>query len=148
MLGSAECTAEILNCKHVAEGVDAALVESIKIDQAVAYLVRGVGEQQDDLLGAACDTFEADGEAVTAEYGENNANGLAAEFGFYVCSDVVDGCIVAIGACDNSLGDRDDVAVIEYKIVFLHSGKDRVTNNLDYVVALADNGSFDTSGNC
>ena len=48
----AEFLAELFERQNIAVRVDARLVELVPVDKAVAHLVRGVGEQQHDLLAA------------------------------------------------------------------------------------------------
>ena len=130
-------------CKseHVAIGIYALFVNGIKAYKMVSNLVRGVGEHQNDLFCTLCNAAQADGKTVAAEDGENNTNGLAAEFIFDVSSDIVNGCIVALSASNNCLGHSNDVSVAEGNTFNARSLQNGSGNDIHNVVAVSNNGS-------
>ena len=81
MADGAEDAAILGQREHVGIGVDAAVVHRILVKEVVADLVGGVGEHENDLLGAAGDAAQADGKAVAGENGEHDGDGLAAQLG-------------------------------------------------------------------
>ena len=134
----AEFLPELGGGQHVAVGVDARRVEPVPIDQMVAHLVRGVGQQHHDFAAAAGHAAQQQGEAVAAEDGEGHAHGAAAGFGAHVGSDLIDAGVVALGPGDDRLRHRDDVPVAGGDVCFLpglHHGLGRDGSD---IVALAD----------
>ena len=113
----------------------------------VADLVGGVGEHENDLLGAAGDAAQADGKAVAGEDGEHDGDGLAAQLGAHVGGNVVNRGVVAVGAGYDALGDGDDVPFVQLEAVLGHGGLNGVGGELDYVVAFAYDRGTDTSRN-
>jgi len=92
----------------------------------VAHLVRGVAEHQKDLLGALGDAPQADGEAVAAEDGEDNADGFAAELCANIRGNIINAAIVALRTCHDGLGHGDDIAVAGRNTAFLDGFQDGI----------------------
>ena len=142
----AEEFAIALQCKDVGVGIDAVLVQTVDAYEFVAHLVGGVGEHKDDFLASHRYAAEADGEAVAAEDGEDDADGASAGLGAYVLCNRADGCIIALRARDDGLGHADDVAVTDFEAFFLCGFQHTVGNYFCQIVALPDNGATDAAG--
>ena len=69
---------ELLLGKGIPVGIHPRLVQGLLAHQMVAHLVRGVGEHQHHLFGPPGKALQEDGEAVAAEDGEEDADGLPA----------------------------------------------------------------------
>ena len=108
----AELLAELLKRQNVAVRVNTRLVQLVPVDKAVAHLIRGVGEQQHDLLAAHGHAAQQQREAVAAHDGECNAHGAAAGLFAHVLGDLVERCVVALRTRHNRFRDRNHVAVM------------------------------------
>ena len=135
-----------LQCQHVGVGIDAGLVNLIKGNEMIAHLVGGIAEHQYNLLGAAGDALEADGEAVAGQDGEHHAHGVATQLGLNVGSDGVDGSVVALGAGHDGLGQGNDVTVTQRKSFACGGGQHAVRHDSSQIVALSNNGATDAAG--
>ena len=135
-----ERRAELPQRQRVAVGVDPGLVQAVPVNQMVAHLVGGVGQQQHDLLTASRKALEQQGEAVAAEDGEGDADGFAAGLRAHVRGDLVDARVVALRAGHDGLGHGDDVAVAGGDSRLFPGLHDGVGRNLGDIVSLADNG--------
>ena len=93
------------------------------------------------------DTAQTDRETVTRKDGADDTDGAAAEFGAYILGDVVHRRIVTLCACDDRLGDRNNVAVTECKAVTFSGSKNTVCYDLCKIITFTDDGTADTSGN-
>ena len=142
----AEQGAVALQSQDVGEGIDLGFVQLVQGHQLVAHLVGGVAEHQDDLLGAAGDTTQADGEAVTGQDGENDAHGLAAQLGADIGGNGIHGGVVALCAGHDGLGQRHNITVANFIAFTLGSFQNAVDSNFGQIVALTDDGAADTSG--
>ena len=148
MAGRAEEFLKAFAGQHVGVGVDVRLVDLVDVHEGVADFIRRIVQHQNDLLHAARDAAQADGEAVAGEDGENDAYGAAAGLGLNVGSDVVYRAVVALRTGYDGFGDRDDVAVAERKTVALGGSEHAVRDDADQIVALTDDGAADAAGNC
>ena len=106
----------------------------------VAHLVGGIAEHQHHLLAAACDALQQQGEAVAAENGERDANGLAAGLGPDIGADLLHGGVVALAAGHHGLGDGHHVLVVRLDAVFTQRVQHGLHSNGHGIVALAENG--------
>ena len=122
------------NTHPASEGKD------IRVDQVVAHLVRGVGEQQHDLLAAHRHAAQQQGEAVAAEDGECHAHGLAAGPGAHVLGDLLAGGVVALAAGHHGLGHGHHVAVTGGDVVFSQCIQHGADGDVHHAVALAEDG--------
>ena len=86
-------------------------------EQGIAHLVRGVAQHQNHLLAAAGNAAQADGKTVTGQDGENNTDGLAAQLGADILGNGIDGCVVTLRTCNDSLRHSDDITVTDRKSV-------------------------------
>ena len=146
MLAVAEQFAIFNKVQHIRVGVDAGLVDLVEGYQRIAHLVAGVAEHEDDLLATLRNTAKHDGEAVAGEDREDDTDGAAAELALYVCCDVVNAYIVALGSCDDGLRQSNDVAVAKCKAFALCRAEHAVNSDVDKVVSLADDAATDASG--
>ena len=105
----------------------------------VTYLVRGIGEHKNYLLSALSDTAKADSKTVTAKNGEDNANGFSTEFSFYISCNIVNGCVVTLRSCNDSLCHSYYITVTDCKTVILRSLKNRISNDINNVITVTDN---------
>ena len=147
MLILAEQLAILLQGEHVAVGIDARLIDLVQGHQLVTNLVGGVGEHQDDLLTALCNTAQADCKAVTGQNGENDADRAAAQLCFDVGGNVLDAAVVALRASDDGFGQGDDVAVAQLKAFDLSSLQDAFGDESGEIIALTNDGATDAAGN-
>ena len=131
--------------EYIRVGIDARSIQLVKGNQLVTDLIRGVIEHEHDLFRTHSDTAQTDRETVTRKDGADDTDGAAAEFGAYILGDVVHRRIVTLCACDDRLGDRNNVAVTECKSLRLRSFQHAGCNNCRKVITLADNGAADTS---
>ena len=142
----AEELAVAVQRQQVRVGVDPMLVQPVETHQLVAHLVGRVGEHEDYLPASHRDTLQADGEAVAAEDGEDDADGLAAGLGTHVLRYGGNGGVIPLRTCYDGLGDADDVAVTEFESFFLSCFKNAGGHYFSEIVALADDGAADTAG--
>ena len=147
MLFIAEQLPVPLQGQHIAVGVDALFVQRVQAHQVVAHLVRGIAQHQHHLFGAPGDAPQADGEAVAAEDGENDAHRPAAQLGADIPGDVVHSGIVALGTGHDGLGHGDDVAVANGKAVLRGGLQHGIGDDLGQIIAAADDGRADAPGN-
>ena len=136
-----------LKTQHILVGIYALFIQGIQTYQMVADFVRGVAEHQDHLLGALGDAAQANGETVAAEDGENNTHGLAAKLFLDVCGDIINGAVVALGAGHDGLGHGDNITVADCKTVVRSGFQHGSGDDLSQVIALADDGGANASGN-
>ena len=132
--------------QHIAVRINAIGVQRIPIDQVVADLVRGIGEHEHDLLGAFGDAAQTDRKPVATEDGEDNAHGFSAELGANIGGNVVNGGIVALRPCDNSLCHADDIPVANREAFALGGLQDTVDNGFLQIIAFANDRGADASG--
>ena len=114
----------------------------------VAHLVGGVAHQDVGLLEGAGDALEADGDAVAAEDGEGQADGVGAELGGTVLGDGVHAGVVALAAGHHGFGHRHDVLILEFDVLLFAAGEDGVGDDLYKVVALTDDGAAHAARCC
>ena len=145
MLVHAEQLAVFFQRKHVGIGVHARRVDLVEGYQLVAHLVGGVAEHQHDLLRALGDAAQADGEAVAGQDGEDHADGLSAQLGFYVRRHVVHGGVVALRPRHDGFRHGDDVAVAQLKALAFRRFQHAFRHDLRDVVSLADDGAADAA---
>ena len=136
----AEFLAELFERQDIAVRVDARLVELVPVDKAVAHLVRGVGEQQHDLLAAHRHAAQQQGEAVAAQDGERDAHGAAAGLFAHVFRDLVERCVVALRTRHDGFRHGDDIAVARLDARFLPRFHHGSGSDLSNVISLADDG--------
>jgi hypothetical protein len=136
----AEFLAELFERQNIAVRVDARLVELVPVDKAVAHLVRGVGEQQHDLLAAHRHAAQQQGEAVAAQDWERDAHGAAAGLFAHVFRDLVERCVVALRTRHDGFRHGDDVAVARLDARFLPRFHHGSGSDLSNVISLADDG--------
>ena len=136
-----------LQGQQIPVGVHALGVQTVPVHQVVAHLVRGIGEHEDHFLRALGNAPQADGKAVAAENGEDDADGLAAQLLLHVCGDIVHRGVVALGTGHDGLGHGDDVPVMEGEALLLGGGQDGCGHDLLEIVSLADDGGADAPGN-
>ena len=136
----AEFLAELFERQNIAVRVDTRLVELVPVDKAVAHLVRGVGEQQHDLLAAHRHAAQQQGEAVAAQDGERDAHGAAAGLFAHVFRDLVERCVVALRTRHDGFRHGDDVAVARLDARFLPRFHHGSGSDLSNVISLADDG--------
>ena len=136
----AEFLAELFERQNIAVRVDARLVELVPVDKAVAHLVRGVGEQQHDLLAAHRHAAQQQGEAVAAQDGERDAHGAAAGLFAHVFRDLVERCVVALRTRHDGFRHGDDIAVARLDARFLPRFHHGSGSDLSNVISLADDG--------
>ena len=70
---------------------------------------------ENHLLAAFCDALEADGEAVAAEDGEDDAYCAAASACLDILCDVIHGGVIAFRPGYDGLGNGHDITVAEFK---------------------------------
>ena len=135
-----------LQSQQIPVRIHALLVQTVPVHQVVAHLVRGIGEHQDHFLRALGDAPQADGKAVAAEDGEDDADGPAAQLLSHVGGDIVHRGVVALGPGHNGLSHGDDVPVMEGKALLLGGGQDGCGHDLLQIVSLTDDGGADAPG--
>ena len=143
----AEQLAVALQGKHVPIGVYALFVQEVQADQVVAHLVGGIAEHQDDFLGPLGDAPQADGKAVAAENGEDDAHGLAAQLGLHIVGDIVHRGIVALGAGHDSLSHGNHVTVPDGEAVVSGRLQHGIGDDLHQVITAADDRGPQAAGN-
>ena len=146
MLLIAEELAVFLHVKNVLIGVNALLIDEIKTYKVVTNLVGGVGEHDNNLLRASCNTLKADCKAVTAEDGEDYANGSLGELCTHVSCNIVNRCVVALGTSHDSLCHSDNISVSDFKGGVCRRIKNRLGHDLNKIIAASDNRRSYTSG--
>ena len=146
VLLKAEQLAILRQIQNIAVGINPVGVQIVQIDQMVPHFVRGIGEHEDDFLGAFRKPAQADGKAVAAEDRENHADGLSAKLGADICGDIVNTGIIALRTGDDSLRHADNVTITDSKAFALGGLKDTIDNDRSQVISLTDDGSADASG--
>ncbi len=81
----------------------------------VAHFIGRIAEHEYNFFCAHGNSFQADSEAVTAEYGENDPDGVIAKFRFYIGGNLLGGGIVSLGAGNHSFRDGNHVTVPDFK---------------------------------
>ena len=149
MLDLAERGVHLLLREHVRVRIDAVSVQRVHVHEMIAHLVGRIAEHDDQLVHALGDAFEQHGETVARKYGEDEPHRAAARLGADVLGDLIHRGVIALCARDHRLRDGEDVAV-----VYVETGdgivrrREQTFRHYDgQIVALFDDGSFDTSGN-
>ena len=132
--------------QYIGVGVDAGLVQLVQAHQFVAHFIGRIAEHQNNLLAATGNAAQANGEAIAAQDGENDANGLATQLVADVFSNGIHGCIVTLGTGHDGLGNGHDIAVAQLEIIGFGSGQNAVHNDLGQIVTFTDDGAADTAG--
>ena len=145
MLTVAEKLAVFSLGENVACGIDACLVEVVKADKMVSYLVGGIREHKYDLLKSHCDALKADRETVTRKDRENNRSFTAGEFCAYVLCDLFNTCVVTLCTGNDSLRNCDNVAVADLDIFRLCGCKNAVRYDSRDIIACSDYGCANAS---
>ena len=142
-----ENTAVVFQCQHVCVRIYAAVIQQIHVEQVVANFVGRIAQHQNNFFRAFCDTAQADCETVSAQDGEYHTDGFAAQFCFYVFSDVCCGSVVTVSSCNNCFCYTDNVFFMQLEAVFLCSCQNGICNDFYDIIALSDDRCFNTSGN-
>ena len=144
----AECFAVFIQRQYVCVRVYAAFIQYIHIEQVVTYFVGRIAQHQNYFLRAFCDTSQADRKTVSAEDGEYNTNSFAAQFCFYVCSDIFCFCIVTCCTGNNCFCYSDYVFFLQFEAILFSCCQNGICYDFYDIVAFANDGCFNTSGNC
>ena len=134
-----------LQGEYILIGIYSLLVHQVQVHQMVAHLVGGVGEQQHDFLGALGNAPQADGKAVAAEDGEENADGLSPQLGPHVGGDVLHRGVIALGPGHDGLRHGDDIPVTHGKAVLTGGLQHGSGDNLHQIVPASDDGGANAS---
>ena len=115
------------------------------IKQMVAHLIRGVADDQMDLLKALGHAAQADGETVSGQDGEENNGFVATDLGLDILRDIVNRGVVAVGAGHDGLSYCDNILAVKRKALFLGGVDNTACNDADQIIALTDDGHTNTS---
>ena len=148
VLHIAECLTVFIQRQHVCVGIYAAVIQNIHIKQVVAYFIGRIAQHQHYLLCALCDTSQADCKTVSAEDGEYNTDCFTAQLCFYVCRNILCGCVVAICTSNNCLCYTDYISFMQLETILLHCRQNGICYDFNDVIPFTDDRCFDTSGNC
>ena len=112
----------------------------------VAHFVGRIAQHQHNLLRAFGNAPQADGETVTGQDREDDADGFPAQLRFHIGRDIVNGTVVALGTGNNGFCNGNDIPVTEGKAFAFRSFQYAVGHNVSQVIALTDDRQTDASG--
>ena len=81
----------------------------------VSNLIGRVGQHENNLFSTHCNTAQADCKTVAGKNWENNTDSLPAQFCADVGCNIFNGCIVVLSAGNNSLGDSNNIMILQGK---------------------------------
>ena len=138
--------AEALVIKALTVRIHALFIQRIPGQQGIAHLVGRIAQLHHYALGRSHGHRpQQNAEAIAAEDGKQNADGAFAQLIADILGDLLAGGIVALGAADNGLRHRHDVAVMQGKFLGLRRAAHALRDRRDQIVALLKNRGYNAS---
>ena len=144
----AECFTVFIQRQNICVRIYAAFIQYIHIKQVVTYFVRRVAQHQHYFFRASCDTSQTDCKTVSAQNGEYNTNCFAAQFRFHIFCDCICGCVVTCCTCYNCFCYANYVFFLQFEAILFSCCHNGIYYYFYDIVAFANDGCFNTSGNC